>query len=131
MLVNGETDYKVIHKKTGASITTVRSALNIAKGSGKIKKTQGIHGYSRTKQVDTGKVEVDKVSNENNPELNPNNLRFEDLSDDVKSRLIHQYVQENQGLSKNNGNKPELSNIGDIEEEINPGTGGIIPKNTV
>jgi len=131
LLVNGETDYKVIHKKTGASITTIRNALNIAKASGKIKKTQTIQGYSRTKQVDTAKVEVGEVLSENNTELNPINLRFEDLSDDVKSRLIHQYVQENQGLSKNNGNKPELSNIGDIEEEINPGTGGIIPKNTV
>jgi len=62
--------------------------------------------------------------------LNPNNLRFEDLSDDVKTRLIHQYTQENQGLNKNTGNKPELTNIGAFDEEINPGTGDIVSKNT-
>ena len=130
MLANGETDYNVIHKKTGASITTIRNALNIGKGSGKIKKTQTIQGYSKKNQTDTGKVEVGEVLSENNTELNPNNLRFEDLSDDVKTRLIHQYTQENQGLNKNNWNKPELTNIGDMDEEINPGTGGIVPKNT-
>ncbi len=127
----------MIHKATGASITTIRNALNIGKGSGKIKKTQTIHGYSKTKQTDTGivetntgKVEVGEVLSENNVALNPNNLRFEDLSDDVKTRLIHQYTQENQGLNKNTGNKPELTNIGAFDEEINPGTGGIVPKNT-
>lgn len=117
-------------KKTGASLTTVRSALTVAEKTGKIKKTQNIHGYSKTNQTNTDKVEVGEGLNETNPELNPNNLRFEDLSDDVKSRLIHQYTQENQVLYKNNGNKPELTNIGNIEEEINSGTGGIIPKNT-
>ena len=104
MLVNGETDYRVIHKKTGASITTVRNAVNIAKGLGKIKKTQTIHDYSKTKQVNAGVLGVGEVLNENNTELNLNNVRFEDLNDDVKTRLIHQHIQENQGLSKN---KPE------------------------
>ena len=117
-------------KKTGASVTTVRNAVSIAQGSGKIKKTQTIQGYSKTNQTNSGKVEVDEVLTENNTELNLNNLRFEDLSDNVKTRLIHQHIQENHELSKNNGNKQELNNIGDIEEEINPGTGGIIPKNT-
>ena len=101
MLVNGETDYRVIDKKTVASITTVRNAVNIAKGSGKIKKTQTIHGYSKTKQVNAGVLGVGEVLNENNTELNLDNVRFEDLNDDVKTRLIHQHIQENQGLSKN------------------------------
>jgi len=130
LLANCETDYNVIHKKTGASNTTIRNALNIGRGSGKIKKSQTIQGYSKKNQIDTGKVEVGEVLTETNPELNPNNLRFEDLSDDVKTRLIHQHNQEKQGLIQNNGNKPGLNNIGDMDEEINPETGGIVPKNT-
>ena len=59
-----------------------------------------------------------------------NNVRFEDLNDDVKSRLIQQYTHEQQTLNMNNGNKPEIKNIGDIQEEHNSGTGGIVPENT-
>ena len=104
LLVSGETDYNVIHKKTGASITTIRNALNIGKGSGKIKKTHNVQGYFKTKQPDSTSNQNNDMSKENKDELNLNNVRFEELNDDVKTRLIHQHIQENQGLGKN---KPE------------------------
>ena len=47
-LVDGVTDYSAIHEQTGASLTTVRSALSIAKKTGKIKKSVGLSHTGRS-----------------------------------------------------------------------------------
>ena len=120
-------------KKTGASLTTVRSALTVAEKTGKIKKTQAVHGYFKIKQADTTDStsnENNVVSNENKAVYNVNNVGFDDLNDIDKSRLINEYIQNHQTLYANNSDKTQLKSLGDLHNDNVAETPQFIPKQT-
>ena len=128
------TDDSAIHKQTGASLSTVRSALSVAKKTGKVKKSVNLNHTGGSNSPPAPSNSTLSEDNGNNTPIDGNNSNslatIDDLSEADKSRLIQQYLLKQQATARNNGHNVGINNISEIQNPDNSQTGGIIPEQT-